>query len=150
MNEFLRAIVENDSALFHSLLIKDPCLANTTNDQGVSAKEMINSDPDSPNRFSPDGFQPLGLAAYFGHTIVARYLLDHGADPNSASRNAQRVTPLHSAASSDSLLIASSLIEKGADVNAKQQGGYTPLHAAVQNGSREMAKLLIENPAVSG
>jgi ankyrin repeat protein len=110
-------------------------------------RELADLDPATVDAFSPDGFQPLGLAAYFGQREIAEYLLDRGADPNSPSRNRQSVTPLHSAASSDNVEIASALIKKGADVNAKQQGGYTPLHSAVQNGSSEMVELLIRNGA---
>ena len=113
-------------------------------------KTIVRSDPASVNAFSPDGFQPLGLAAYFGQAKVARYLLDHGADPNSHSRNHQMVAPLHSAASSNSVDVAAALIEKGADINAKQQGGYSPLHSAVMSGSAEMVGLLLRRGADCG
>jgi ankyrin repeat protein len=36
------------------------------------------------------------------------------------------------------------LIKKGANVNALQQGGFTALHAAAQNGNLDLCKLLIE------
>ena len=184
MDEFFKAITDGDFDHFHSLLARDPSLANATNEQGVSAMlltvyyqrhsftrdlieakaavglfesaalgdtarliELTSIDPQAVNRFSPDGFQPLGLAAFFGHTEAALYLIEHGADPNSPSHNDQKVTPLHSAAASNSVRIASALIGGGADVNAKQQGGYTPLHAAVQNGTIEMVQLLIRHGA---
>ena len=35
----------------------------------------------------------------------------------------------------------------GADVNAKNDGGFTPLHAAALNGHKEIAELLIEKGA---
>jgi len=35
------------------------------------------------------------------------------------------------------------LLEHGADVNARQEGGWTALHAASQNGDVEMVRLLI-------
>src|SRR5688572_24471049 len=38
------------------------------------------STPENVNSASADGFQALGLACYFGHEDVARYLLDAGAD----------------------------------------------------------------------
>ena len=39
------------------------------------------------------------------------------------------------------------LIEKGADIEAKNKGGSTPLHIAALSGSGDIAKLLIDNGA---
>jgi ankyrin repeat protein len=39
------------------------------------------------------------------------------------------------------------LIEKGADVNAQQEGGFTPLMSAAQNGNAELTKLLLTHGA---
>src|SRR5439155_4037813 len=49
------------------------------------------------NAWAEDGFQPLGLASFFGHVDTARVLVEGGADVNSASRNDFKVMPLHSA-----------------------------------------------------
>jgi ankyrin repeat protein len=35
------------------------------------------------------------------------------------------------------------LLEHKADPNIREQGGYTPLHAAAQNGDEEMIRILI-------
>ena len=53
--------------------------------------------PELVNAYSEDGFQPLGLAAYFGHKEVADYLIKAGAAVNSRSKNDFEVTPLQSA-----------------------------------------------------
>jgi len=48
--------------------------------------------------------------------------------------------------------IANPLLEAGADTNAQQPGGYTPLHEAVLNDDIELARLLLTygaNPHVS-
>jgi ankyrin repeat protein len=42
------------------------------------------------------------------------------------------------------------LAEAGADVNARQQAGYVPLHAAALNGDVETARVLIEHGADRG
>jgi ankyrin repeat protein len=39
------------------------------------------------------------------------------------------------------------LLRAGADVNAKQQSGVTPLHSAAHNGQTRLAKLLIDSGA---
>jgi uncharacterized protein len=97
--------------------------------------------------FSPDGFTPLHLAAYFGQEEMAGILLKHGADPNAVSRNAMALRPLHSASVSRALGIVTLLLDGGADVSVKQQGGWTPLHAAAFNGDLAMTELLVARGA---
>ena len=110
-------------------------------------KEIIGAQPNLVNAFAPDGFYPLGLAAFFSHTDVAEYLLTHGANPNLAANNPQRVTALHSATASMNLAIAKMLIARGVDVNAKQVNNFVPLHNAAQNGQIEMIELLLAHGA---
>ncbi len=112
-----------------------------------AVRRLLEADPGLANAFAPDGFQPLGLASFFGHTEVAALLLAHGADPHTPSRNGQRVAPLHSAAAGGHLAIARLLLEHGADPNSRQAGGFTPLHSAAQNGQRALAALLLAHGA---
>ncbi|RJR08340.1 ankyrin repeat domain-containing protein [Candidatus Parcubacteria bacterium] len=57
-------------------------------------------------------------------------------------------TPLYRALSCKSTEIAELLISKGADVNARDEEGGTPLHAAVSlDVSKEFVELLISNGA---
>jgi ankyrin repeat protein len=104
-------------------------------------------DPALINAFSPDGFTPLGLAAFFGHADVVDYLLAQGAQVDVPSRNGLHVMPLHSAVAAQNLLISQALLEHGAPVNVPQQEGYTPLHEAAQNGQLEMIRLLLAHGA---
>jgi ankyrin repeat protein len=110
-------------------------------------RALVEAHPSTVNAYAPDGFQPLGLAAFFGHPQVAFYLLEHGAQVDSPSKNPQKVRPLHSAVAAGQLEIARALVERGADVNAVQQNSFTPLHGAAQNGQIEMVQLLIEHGA---
>src|ERR1700712_3693464 len=57
---------------------------------------LVYSHPEAINFYSEDGFTPLGLACYFGHYEIARYLVLKGADVNLSSNNRLRVYPLHS------------------------------------------------------
>lgn len=110
-------------------------------------RELVEADPSLVNAFAHDGFQPLGLAAFFTHPEIVRYLLSKGAQVNSAARNSMKVMPLHSAASRRHYEICKLLLDAGADVNARQAHGWTPLHQAAHHGDIELMELLISRGA---
>lgn len=99
--------------------------------------------PELVNAYSDDGFQPLGLAAYFGHKEVVNYLIKAGAAVNSRSKNDLEVTPLQSAVAGGHLEVVRSLLDAGASPNVQDRGGYTPLHVAAQNGEVEIVHSLL-------
>ncbi|MFM1652048.1 ankyrin repeat domain-containing protein [Brevibacillus sp. B_LB10_24] len=104
--------------------------------------------PELLDSFSHDGWTPLHLAAHFGNALIARHLLSCGADVNIRSRNSLNNIPLHAAVAGKSpYKLAELLLASGAEVNAKQQGGYTPLHEAVINEDRQTAGLLMGHGA---
>ena len=77
-----------------------------------------------------------------------RLLLEHGAHAHQISRNPQRNQALHAAiALGDSVETILLLLEAGADVNATQAGGFTPLHQAAAAGKLDVVALLLENGA---
>jgi uncharacterized protein len=104
---------------------------------------ILARDPQLVNAYAADGFQPLGLACYFGHLDVAEYLIKAGAPINSPSRNELKAAPIQSAASAEHEKIVELLLKHGADPNVREQGGYTPLHAAAQNGDQGMIRALL-------
>jgi len=104
---------------------------------------LLARDPQLVNAYTADGFQPLGLAAYFGHFESAEYLVKAGAPVNSPSRNDLKATPLQSAAAAGHVKIVEMLIKYRADTNVQEQGGYTPLHAAAQNGDQGTIRALL-------
>ncbi len=113
-------------------------------------QDLLQADPALANAYSSDGYQPMGLASFFGYTETVELLLQSGAEVNSASHNGQRVMPLHSAAAGQHLEIARILLAHGADPNAAQADDFTPLHAAADNGQVEMVKLLLSFGADPG
>jgi ankyrin repeat protein len=104
---------------------------------------LLDEDPQLVHAREVDDFTALHYAAFFGGPQAARVLVERGADVNAFARNEQlEVTPLHSAAAARQLETARILLEHGADPNAEQQGGFTPLDSAVENGDEEMQELL--------
>ncbi|MEM6797436.1 MAG: ankyrin repeat domain-containing protein [Acidobacteriota bacterium] len=96
---------------------------------------------------SGDGFPPLVLAATYGRLEVAKLLLESGADPGSVAQNPTLSTPLHGAAccadAGAAQAITQLLLGAGADPNAEQAGGFTPLHQAAVKGHGPVLKLLL-------
>jgi ankyrin repeat protein len=114
-------------------------------------RALLAQDPSLVDACSPDGFSPLGLAAFFGRPEVLKLLLNEGADPDAPSRNAMRVTALHSAAANRepalSLRMVETLLRAGANPNARQHGGWTPLQQAAAHGRAEIVALLLSHGA---
>ena len=80
------------------------------------------------------------FAARNGHIEIVKYLIENGADANTA---------LIEAAREGHIEIAKHLIENGADINAVDVLGRTALELATKRGHTETVKLLeyIENPS---
>jgi uncharacterized protein len=110
-------------------------------------KQLLAADPSLLHSRTPDGFPAAGLAIFFHHGELARWLIEQGADVNAAADNAMKVAPVHAAAASCDRETMQLLLERGADVNAKQQLDYTALHGAASRGDIEMGKLLLAHGA---
>lgn len=110
-------------------------------------KNFYQKDKNRINAYSSDGFTPLGLACFFSRKSTVKWLLENGANPNIGSRNEMKVNPIHSAVAARSIGITKLLIEFGANVNVKQNGGWTPLHQAASHGQIEIIELLITSGA---
>jgi ankyrin repeat protein len=154
MSELLQAVYRGDQSRVEEMLAAEPELdvfeAAAVGDVH-RLRRLLDEDAGLANAWAEDGFQPLGLASFFGHVEAARLLIEHGAEVNSASRNEMKVMPLHSAvASSDAEAryeLAKLLLEHGADPNVRQQDDFTPLMEADQNGDARLRELLVEHGA---
>jgi ankyrin repeat protein len=150
----MQAVYRGDQARVDELLASGPELdvfEAAALGQTERLRELLDEDPLLANAWAGDGFQPLGLASFFGHVEAARLLVERGAEVNSASRNDMKVMPLHSAAATGDPAaryeIAKLLLEGGAEPNASQQDDFTPLMAADQNGDERLGRLLEEHGA---
>ena len=153
LSPILVALYHGKGDIAAAILARGPTLsvfeAATAGDT-ARVRELVGRDAAEANAMSPDGFTPLGLAAFFKRREVVRYLLGAGADPNVASRQGG-FTPLHSAVASDvaavDVEIVRMLVDKAADPNAKAQSGSTPLHTVGFTGDRESLQLLLAHGA---
>jgi uncharacterized protein len=94
-----------------------------------------------------DGFTPLHLAAFFGGADAVKAILARGVDANADNDNTFKVHPIHSAAAVGDHEAVKALLEAGADPNVEQQGGHTPLDAAIHNQDAALEALLREHGA---
>ena len=121
--------------------------AATVGDE-MRLREMLEDDAGLANVYSPDGWTPLHLAAHFGHTNAVRWLLGAGADVQARSKNELANQPLHAAAAGQAPVeLLTLLLDAGADVNARQHGGFTPIQATAQNGDLAATELLLAHGA---
>lgn len=111
-------------------------------------KAILDRDPALANAFAPDGHTPLGLAAFFGPPSTTSLLLERGADVTVPARNEMKVQPLHAAVAARNSEAAALLLDRGADPNARQQTGYTPLMGAAGAGKDDLVDLLLAHGAV--
>lgn len=110
--------------------------------------ELLDGDADLIGAHSEDGYTPLHFASFFDQGKAVRLLLDRGADVAAVSRNDLQVQPLHSAVAANSREVAAALLIAGADPNAKQEGGFTPLTGAQQKEKEgDMVRLLMDHGA---
>jgi ankyrin repeat protein len=106
-------------------------------------RALLEEDPGRVNESSPDGFTPLHLALFGGSEDAVRLLIERGADVEALSTASfAQVRPLGTAVFVRSVPLATILLDAGADPNGAEEGGSTPMDAAVQNGDPELIDLL--------
>lgn len=111
-------------------------------------RELLDENASVATAYSADGFTALHLAIFGGQEEAVRLLLERGADPNALSTGeVARVPPLGTAAFVRSVPLARLLLDSGADVDGRGEGGFTALHTARQNGDDALAALLLERGA---
>jgi ankyrin repeat protein len=111
-------------------------------------EDILTADPGAVHTLSGDGWTALHLAAAFGTPQAVDMLLQHGAQIDAISTNPQRNQPLHAAVSiGRNAEIVRLLLAHGADPNATQVGGFTPLFSVAPANRRDLAEMLVESGA---
>lgn len=113
-------------------------------------ERLLAESPADVNAYSPDGWTPLHLAAFFGHAKIVELLLGHDADLTARSRNPNGNTPLHAALAANQKMAAALLVGHGADLNASDAGGWRPIHLAAANNNLDSLRTLIAQGADVG
>lgn len=108
-------------------------------------KQLLRENPSLVSTYAPDGFYPVGLAAFFGHLEAVKTLLAAGADIHAAAKNAFKVQAIHAAVASKNIEIVRAVLDAGADPNAAQQQGFRPMHESGSSGNRALAELLMQH-----
>jgi uncharacterized protein len=129
------AIRTGDVAAVQKLLDENPGLASSRLGGNEGNRTPLHVVTDWP------GFFPNGA-------VIVRILIAAGADPNARNPGKRFAeTPLHWAASSDDVEVASALIEGGADLEATDGSIGTPLGNAVGYACWDVARLLVARGA---
>lgn len=140
------AIIEDDREKAKKLLDDDPALAR----RGVAEKARY-ATPIAHWIYAGDTVLHVAAAGY--QVEIARMLLAAGADPNSA-RNRRCSQPLHYAADGylenpswnarRQVAMIRLLLKAGANRNAQDKNGATPLHRAVRTRCAAAVKCLLD------
>ncbi len=94
-----------------------------------------------------EGFDPLGLAAFFGHSEAVKVLLEHGADVNQKPPSRFANTAVDSAVAGDHTDVVRILLAAGANPNVRSEANYTTLHKAAVHGNLEIVRMLLDRGA---
>jgi ankyrin repeat protein len=98
------------------------------------------------NLKSPQGFAPLFAAIQNNHKPVVEYLLSKGVHIDEKNGKLG-LTALHKACINGSLDIATVLVDAEADINVKDESGFTPFYSAVHNHHIPVIKYLLSKRA---
>ncbi|XP_046389393.1 ankyrin-3 [Ischnura elegans] len=95
------------------------------------------------NSKSRIGLTALHMAATYGFTHLVRFLIqDHNAVIDILTLGKQ--TPLHLASAAGQLEVCRLLLELGASIDATDDQGQKPIHAAAKNNYPEVAQLFLQ------
>lgn len=136
--------IKNYTALKVTAFEGSPKIAQLLLDNGATLEEdfscpIAKQDPEDATYITP-----LFIAAYSGNVPMIDFLISKGAHVNKQNTD-QLFTALHGAAGLGQFKAAECLIKHGADINAKDKEGLTPLDLAIKNVDTKMMELLVDS-----
>lgn len=149
--ELIRAVVNGDIESVSRRLEENPALATTPSDTGASRGDASTFFFADIAHYLYEGDTPLHLAAAAFRRPVAELLIAHGADCR--ARNRRGAEPLHYAADTNrwnpeaQAETIEYLLSIGADPNAVDSSGVTPLLRAVRTRSSPAVRALLDGGA---
>lgn len=126
--------------------IDDPLLKAIYENSLATVKSLVLDQKANVNGTGEFDMTPLHAAAIRGHTDIARWLVEHGAEVN-PDNTATIESPLHKAANYNKITTVEYLLSAGARVNNTGPNDISPLHCAASNASLPLISLLIEHGA---
>ena len=149
--DFVRVVVDGDVDQLSRRLAASPGLATTSSDAGATRQDASTFFFAEIAHYLYAGDTALHLAAAAFRRPVAELLIAYGA--NCRARNRRGAEPLHYAADANRWSPAAQaetieyLISIGADPNAADSGGVTPLLRAVRTRSLPAVRALLNGGA---
>ncbi|MCU6712822.1 ankyrin repeat domain-containing protein [Paenibacillus sp. J5C_2022] len=116
-------------------------------------KELLSKEPELANTENEDGLTPLGYAAHYGNAAAVKVLLEYGAEVNAISHSKIDYIPsntaLHAAITGErEIEVIKELLMNKANPNILDSNGHTSLHtAAFHDDNVELITLLLEHGA---
>lgn len=130
-------------ALFYSSIFQ---MEKTEQQESLLRLLTLTSVPAGPDKLVFPGAALLDSVEHCNPRLVAALIARR---VELTARNEHGDTALHiAAAQKDGVQITQMLVDAGADVNALENGGATPLHCAAREGQLQIAQMLLEHGAL--
>ena len=111
------------------------------------AERLIAEHPEHVNARGGRLETPMHAAVEHGHAKILSLLIEHSADMEGQSGTIFNGTPLNRAAWDGRLEVGQILLDRGANIDARDKDGHTALIHAVLKGHVEFARMLLERGA---
>jgi hypothetical protein len=112
------------------------------------AERLIAEHPEHVNARGRRDETPMDAAVDAEHAKILPLLIEHGADMEGQSGTMCGGTPLHRAALYGGVQVGQCLLDRGANVKARDRSRDTPLINAAFRGHAEFARMLLKRGAV--